>query len=113
METSNQPTELKDLKVGDEVIIFRLHYPVEVAKIERITKTGLIRVNGVLYYNISGKERSTNFYSDRRSIAVPTAKLREGVLRRALLDGLTGVNFSRFTTDQLTRITLIMEEKQE
>ena len=62
--------ELKDLQVGDEVVIKGLGYPKRIAKIERATKT-LFIVNGFRFYKTTGFQYMRQGY-EWKAISVPT-----------------------------------------
>lgn len=53
---------LSQLKVGDKVIISRAHWGSKMSKVEKITPSGMIKVDGRMF-NKDGRERGNNGYS--------------------------------------------------
>jgi len=79
--------ELKDLKVGDYVILQRGNWKPVLSKIKRTTPKGFIDVGGILYDPRTGRERSSNIFNISY-ISAPTendiAKFRYEEKRKVL-----------------------------
>lgn len=55
--------ELKDLKAGDKVFISYGRHDYREVEIDKITPTGMIKINGQLFYP-DGRERRKGYYGD-------------------------------------------------
>ena len=91
---------LASLKVGDEVAVkpygMSFGYP-QIKKIDSITKTGRIVIDGSQYIN--GRNRSS-----RRCLRPVTNKLREEIKRQWLVNSLCAVKWKSFDTSRLEQI---------
>lgn len=63
--------ELKDLVVGDDVLVTGMYYR-RIAKVDKVTKTQIV-VDNARYRRNSGRQCGDDIW-DRKSISVPTEK---------------------------------------
>ena len=92
--------ELKDLKVGDRVLVSGRYNGGIIAPIEKITPKGSIRVRGTLFNSDTGYEKGGDIWSTSRIQAI-TPKIEEDVKRRRTI----------YTAQRLIKSTVITYEK--
>jgi len=110
-------TWLKTLKVGDEVAIERYSlekYEYSIHKIEKITPTGQIKLEGKEVRFKNGVEmRRTGAWDFPDEIKPVTDEIRmrieESRLRRKLISALTKINISELPTEKLRKIKEIVD----
>ena len=104
--------ELKDLVVGDEVLVTgTLHR--RIAKVDKVTKTQII-VNNARFRRDSGCQFGSDRWNVRR-ISVPTEKeisdVKEENLRKILINTISSFDFKRLSTDELKQVYNIVKGK--
>ena len=103
-----------NVSVGDEVIVSG-RYSEKIAKVERITPTGRIRVEGT-YYNKYGWEIGGDVWS-RSYITYVTEEKAEKIKQRQTISKayqlMKNYNLNNITFDQATKIIEIFEDKEK
>ena len=104
---------IKNLKVGDEVVVARyggFSDSRSIAKVEKIGKA-TVRVNGTLY-NLDGRERGSDYHYSKilECSDELRAQIKEENLRRRLCYGLSKVDWNKIPTDKLITIYKIVKE---
>ena len=103
--------ELKDLQVGDEVVIKGLGYPERIAKIERITKTQIV-VNGYKFNRGSGSQCGNNGW-EGKNIYVLTDELKEQLQevqrKRNIISYIEKFNFNSLSVEELLQVYNIIK----
>lgn len=102
--------ELRDLKVGDKVIVHERFCADSIGIIEKITPKGFIKVGNVLYNPDNGEKRSSNIWAFG-SISVATSEQIEIIQKNEFcrkilrkLNRLTSIDY-----DKALEINKIME----
>lgn len=105
---------LKQLKAGDDVVIRAWSWGgsgYTNAKVEKITPTGFIRVEGVLYKPQDGNSRSGNSGlldpNDETTIKI-LKKYKENNFVRETMDKIRETNYNDVTYEQAVAIRKIM-----
>ena len=105
--------ELKDLVVGDEVLVIGMHRR-RIAKVDKVTKTQIV-VNNARFRRDSGWQCGGDSWN-RKSISVPTEKeisdVEEENLRKALIYVISSSDFERLSTDELKQVYNIVKSKE-
>ena len=105
--------ELKDLVVGDEVLVIGMHRR-RIAKVDKVTKTQIV-VNNARFRRDSGWQCGGDSWN-RKSISVPTEKeisdIEEENLRKALIYVISSSDFERLSTDELKQVYNIVKSKE-
>ena len=105
--------ELKDLVVGDDVLITSMYYR-RIAKVDKVTKTQIV-VNNARFRRDSGWQCVSDSW-DRKIISVPTEKeisdVKEENLRKALIYVISSSDFERLSTDKLKQVYNIVKGKE-
>ena len=105
--------ELKDLVVGDDVLVTGRSYR-RIAKIDKVTKTQII-ANNARFRRDSGWQCGSDNW-DRKSISVPTEKeisdVKEENLRKTLVYAISSFDFKRLSTDELKQVYNILKGKE-
>lgn len=105
--------ELKDLVVGDEVLVTVMSYR-HIAKVDKVTKTQII-VNNARFRRDSGLQFGSDRWNVRR-ISVPTEKeisdVKEEVLRKTIIYAISSFDFKRLSTDELKHLYNIVKGKE-
>ena len=105
--------ELKDLVVGDDVLVTGRSYR-RIAKIDKVTKTQII-ANNARFRRDSGWQCGSDNW-DRKSISVPTEKeisdVKEENLRKTLVYAISSFDFKRLSTDELKQVYNIVKDKK-
>ena len=105
--------ELKDLVVGDEVLVIGMHRR-RIAKVDKVTKTQIV-VNNARFRRDSGWQCCSDRWNIRR-ISVPTEKeisdVKEENLRRTLIYTISSFDFKRLSTDELKQVYKIVKDKE-
>lgn len=105
--------ELKDLVVGDEVLVIGTFYR-RIAKVYKVTKTQII-ANNARFRRDSGLQCGSDIW-DRKSIYVPTEKeisdVKEEVLRKTLIHTISSFDFERLSTNELKQVYNIVKGKE-
>lgn len=106
--------ELKDLVVGDEVLVIGMHRR-RIAKVDKVTKTQIV-VNNARFRRDSGWQCGSDRWNVRR-ISVPTEKeisdVKEENLRKKLVYAISSFDFERLSTDELKQVYNIVEGKEK
>lgn len=106
--------ELKDLVVGDDVLVTVMSYR-HIAKVDKVTKTQII-VNNARFRRDSGWQFGSDRWNVRR-ISVPTEKeisdVKEEVLRKTLIYAISSFNFERLSTNELKKVYNIVKGKEK
>lgn len=104
------------LSVGDEVAVRRSYYSnvsYRITTIERITKTGQIKVVGTDVRYKNGEEMGLRDSWSTRACLVPVNdEVREHMKRSMLLSELGSMKLENLTTLQLEDIKKIIERKE-
>lgn len=104
--------ELKDLVVGDDVLIIGRSCR-RIAKIDKVTKTQIV-VDNARFRRDSGWQCGSDRWNIRR-ISVPTEKeisdVKEENLRKTLIYAISSFNFKRLSTDELKQVYNIVKGK--
>ena len=105
--------ELKDLVVGDDVLITSRYYR-RIAKVDKVTKTQII-ANNARFRRDSGWQCGSDRWNVRR-ISVPTEKeisdIKEENLRNNLVYAISSFDFKRLSTDELKQVYNIVKGKE-
>lgn len=104
--------ELKDLQVGDDVIVAGMSCR-RIAEIDKVTKTQIV-VDNVRYRRNSGWQCGGDRWNVK-SISVPTEKeisdIKEENLRETLIYAISTFDFKRLSTDELKQVYNIVKGK--
>lgn len=102
--------ELKDLVVGDDVLVQGMNHR-RIAKIDKVTKTQIV-VDNARYRRNSGWQCCSDRWNIR-IISVPTEKeisdIKEENLRKALIYSISSFDFKRLSTDELKQVYKIVK----
>ncbi len=105
--------ELKDLVVGDDVLVVGMSCR-RIAKIDKVTKTQIV-VNNARYRRNSGWQCGGDRWNVK-SISVPTEKeisdIKEENLRETLIYSISSFDFKRLSTDELKQVYNIVKGKE-
>lgn len=105
--------ELKDLVVGDEVLVTSRYYR-RIAKVDKVTKTQII-ANNARFRRDSGWQCGNDSWN-RKSISIPTEKeisdVKEENLRKTLIYVISSFDFERLSTDELKQVYNILKGKE-
>ena len=105
--------ELKDLVVGDDVLVEGINHR-HIAKVDKVTKTQIV-VNNTRFRRDSGWQCSGDSWS-RKSISVPTEKeisdIKEENFRKTLIYAISSFDFKRLSTDKLKQVYNIVKGKE-
>ena len=105
--------ELKDLVVGDNVLITSRSYR-RIAKVDKVTKTQIV-VDNVRFRRDSGCQCASGSWY-RKIISVPTEKeisdVKEENLRKAIIYVISSSDFERLSTDKLKQVYNIVKGKE-
>lgn len=105
--------ELKDLVVGDDVLVTGTYYR-RIAKVDKVTKTQIV-VDNARFRRGSGWQCGGDSWN-RKSISVPTEKeisdVKEENLRNTLVYAISSVDFKRLSTDELKQVYNIVKGKE-
>ena len=105
--------ELKDLVVGDDVLVTSMCHR-RIAKIDKVTKTQIV-ANNVRFRRDSGWQCGSDNW-DRKSISVPTEKeisdVKEENFRKNLIYAISSFDFKRLSTDELKQVYNIVKGKE-
>jgi len=108
------PQWLNSLKVGDIVAEHTSHYgdnTYSIVTIEKITKTGQIKVSGNDSKYKNGREMgNSGSWSISRHIVPITDEIKESVERRKLLNFIEKTKWGEVTTEKLRKIKAVLEE---
>ena len=106
--------ELKDLVVGDDVLVTGMYYR-RIAKVDKVTKTQIV-VDNARYRRNSGLQCGDDIW-DRKSISVPTEKeisdVKEENFRKKLIYAISSFDFKRLSTDELKQVYNIVKGKEK
>ena len=106
--------ELKDLVVGDDVLVTVMSYR-HIAKVDKVTKTQII-IDNARFRRDSGWQCGSDRWNIRR-ISVPTEKeisdVKEEVLRKTLIYAISSFDFERLSTDELKQVYNIVKGKEK
>lgn len=106
--------EIKDLQVGDEVIV-ETCYCNRIGKVERLTKTCVV-VNGVKYKKDYGNEYGYHGYYPNK-IKVATEELKAKVLeeekRNQMLGKIQSFRFGSLPTNKLKQVCDIISNENK
>ena len=102
--------ELKDLVVGDDVLVTGMYHR-RISKVGKVTKTQIV-VNNARFRRDSGWQCGGDSWS-RKSISVPTEKeisdIKEENLRDTLIYAISSLDFKRLSTDELKQVYKIVK----
>lgn len=105
--------ELKDLQVGDSVLVTGMSYR-RIAKIDKVLKTQIV-VDNARFRKDSGWQCGGNSWN-RKSISVPTEKeisdIKEENHRKTLIYFISSFDFKRLSTDELRQVYNIVKDKK-
>lgn len=105
--------ELKDLQVGDDVLVTCTLYR-RIVKVDKVTKTQIIAGN-TRFRRDSGWQCGGDRWNVRR-ISVPTEKeiteIKEENLRKTLIYAINSFDFKRLSIDKLKQVYNIVEGKE-
>ena len=106
--------ELKDLVVGDDVLVTVMSYR-HIAKVDKVTKTQIV-IDNARFRRDSGCQCGGDSWN-RKSISVPTEKeisdVKEEVLRKNLIYTISSFNFERLSTNELKQVYNIVKGKEK
>ena len=106
--------ELKDLVVGDEVLV-TCTFNRRIAKVDKVTKTKIV-IDNARFRRDSGCQCGGDRWN-RKSISVPTEKeisdFKEENFRKELLYAISSFNFERLSTDELKQVYNIVKGKEK
>lgn len=105
--------ELKDLVVGDDVLVIGMHHRC-IAKVDKVTKTQIV-VNGVRFRRDSGWQCGSDRWNTK-SISVPTEKeiseIKKETLRKKLIFAISSSDFKHLSIAELEQVYNIIEGKE-
>lgn len=105
--------ELKDLVIGDDVLVTGISYR-RIVKIDRVTKTQIV-VGNARFKKDSGWQCGSDRWNLRK-ISVPTEKeisdIEEENLRKTLIYTISSFDFKRLSTDKLKQVYNIVKGKE-
>lgn len=105
--------ELKDLVVGDDVLVIGMNYR-RIAKVDKVTKTQIV-ANNARFRRDSGWQCGSDRWNVRR-ISVPTEKeisdVQEENFRKKLIYAIRSFDFKRLSTDELKQVYKIVKDKE-
>ena len=105
--------ELKDLVVGDDVLVTGMYYR-RIAKVDKVTKTQIV-IDNTRFRRDSGWQCGSDRWNVRR-ISVPTeneiSDFKEENFRKELLYAISSFNFERLSTDELKQVYNIVKGKE-
>ncbi len=105
--------ELKDLVVGDDVLVKGMNHR-RIAKVDKVTKTQIV-VDNVRFRRDSGWQCGGDKWNVR-IISVPTEKeisdIKEENLRNTLIYAISTFDFKRLSTDELKQVYKIVKDKE-
>ena len=106
--------ELKDLVVGDEVLVTGT-FNRRIAKVDKVTKTKIV-IDNARFRRDSGCQCGGDRWN-RKSISVPTEKeisdVKEENIRKILINTISSFNFERLSTDELKQVYNIVKGKEK
>ena len=106
--------ELKDLVVGDEVLVTGT-FNRRIAKVDKVTKTQIV-IDNARFRRDSGWQCGSDRWNVRR-ISVPTEKeisdVKEENLRKILINTISSFDFNRLSTDELKQLYNIVKGKEK
>lgn len=106
--------ELKDLVVGDDVLVRGMHRR-RIAKVDKVTKTQII-IDNARFRRDSGWQCGSDRWNIRK-ISVPTEKeildIKEENLRKTLVYAISSFDFKRLSTDELKQVYNIVKGKEK
>lgn len=106
--------ELKDLVVGDEVLVKGMSYK-RIAKVDKVTKTQIV-VDNDRFKRDSGWQCGSGIWN-RRRVSVPTEKeisdIKEENFRKKLVYAISSFDFKRLSTDELKQVYNIVKGKEK
>ena len=105
--------ELKDLQVGDNVLVTGMSYR-RISKIDKVTKTQIV-VGNARFRRDSGWQCGGDRWNVRR-ISVPTEKeiseIKEETLRKKLIFAISSSDFKHLSTAELEQVYNIIKCKE-
>ena len=105
--------ELKDLVVGDDVLVTGICHR-RIAKVDKVTKTQIV-VGNVRFRRDSGWQCGGDSW-DRKSISVPTEKeiseIKEETLRKKLIFAISSFDFKHLSITELKQVYNIIKDKE-
>lgn len=105
--------ELKDLQVGDDVLVTGMFYR-RISKIDKVTKTQIVADNAK-FRRDSGWQCGRDRWNLRK-ISVPTekqiAEIKEENLRKTLIYAISSFDFKRLSIDKLKQVYNIIKDKE-
>ena len=105
--------ELKDLVVGDEVLVTGMSYK-RIAKVDKVTNTKIV-VDNARFSRDSGWQCGSDIWN-KRKISVPTekqiAEIKEENIRKTLFYAISSFDFKRLSTDELKQVYNIVKGKK-
>lgn len=105
--------ELKDLVVGDDVLVTGRSYR-RISKIDKVTKTQIV-VDNARFRRDSGWQCGSDSWN-RRSISIPTEKeisdVKEENIRKTLIYVISSFDFKLLSTDKLKQVYNIVKGKE-
>lgn len=106
--------ELKDLVVGDDVLVTGMYHR-RISKVGKVTKTQIV-VDNARYRRNSGWQCGGDIW-DRKNISVPTEKeisdVKEENFRKKLIYAIRSFDFKRLSTDELKQVYNIVKGKEK
>ena len=106
--------ELKDLVVGDDVLVTGMYYR-RIAKVDKVTKTQIV-IDNARFRRDSGCQCGGDSWN-RKSISVPTEKeisdVKEENLRKILINTISSFDFKRLSADELKQLYNIIKGKEK
>mgnify|MGYP000182229670 CR=1 FL=1 len=106
--------ELKDLVVGDEVLVTGT-FNRRIAKVDKVTKTKIV-IDNARFRRDSGWQCGSDRWNVRR-ISVPTEKeisdVKEENLRKILINTISSFDFERLSTNELKQVYNIVKGKEK
>ena len=106
--------ELKDLVVGDEVLVTGT-FNRRIAKVDKVTKTQIV-IDNARFRRDSGWQCGSDRWNVR-IISVPTEKeisdVKEDNIRKILINTISSFNFERLSTDELKQVYNIVKGKEK
>lgn len=106
--------ELKDLVVGDDVLVNGMNHR-RIAKVDKVTKTQIV-IDNARFRRDSGWQCGGDRWNVRR-ISVPTEKeisdVKEENLRKTLIYAISSFDFKRLSTDELKQVYNIVKRQRK
>jgi hypothetical protein len=105
--------ENKEFKVGDEVLVIPNNGPDWISKVVKVTPTGRVRIeNSSTQFSKEGYQIGNSIW-DRKHIKHLTSDDKAKIARDRLILKLRAVDWSKYSTEKLTEVFLVINENKK